>query len=156
MVCTFFGHRDCYGLDRERLEQVLVELIREGVDLFYVGNQGMFDSMVYGCLKRLQARYPHIRYAVVLAYFPQGEQGEDTVFPEGLELSPPRFAIDRRNRWMLAQAQYCVCYVNHTWGGAYKFARMASNRGLRVMNLGSAELEKDGKGVGHKNTPNAR
>lgn len=29
-------------------------------------------------------------------------------------------------------------YINHTWGGAYKFASMAKKRGLTVINLGKA------------------
>lgn len=39
-ACTFFGHRDCYGLDSQMLRQVIEDLINNGVDTFYVGNQG--------------------------------------------------------------------------------------------------------------------
>ena len=35
----------------------------------------------------------------------------------------------------------CLCYINHTWGGAYKFACMAKRRGLTVVNLGSADIK---------------
>lgn len=145
MVCTFFGHRDCYGLEPMMLQHTIEEVIKNGVDTFYVGNQGSYDSMVIGCLKRLKETYPQISYTVVLAYLPmQKEEGDSyhgcSLYPEGLETVPPRFAIEKRNRWMLDHADYCICYVNHTWGGAYKFARMAKLRGLVVMNLGSAEL----------------
>lgn len=141
-ICTFFGHRECYGLDRAVLQNAIMDLIEQGVDAFYVGNQGQFDTMVHSCLKALQRQYPHIRYSVVLAYLPtQKREVEDmshAMYPE-IE-GYPKFAIERRNKWMVQQADYCVCYIDHTWGGAYKFAQMAKNRGLRVINLGSAEI----------------
>ena len=143
-VCTFFGHRGCYGLDGAVLRNAMEELIQKGVDDFLVGNQGQFDRMVYGCLKSLQIQYPHIRYSVVLAYLPAEkkpfEDYSDTVFPCGMEQVHPKYAVERRNRWMITRSQYCLCYINHTWGGAYKFARMASRRGLSVINLGSTEF----------------
>lgn len=39
-VCTFFGHRDCYGLDAEVLRNAIEDLIKQGVVAFYVGNHG--------------------------------------------------------------------------------------------------------------------
>lgn len=62
------------------------------------------------------------------------------MYPEGLETVPLRFAIDKRNSWMIERSKYCVCYINNTFGGAYKFACMAKRNGLTVINLGSAEL----------------
>ena len=141
-ACTFFGHRECYGLDRAVLQCAIEELIQRGVDTFYVGHQGQFDGMVHSCLKALQTQYPDIRYSVVLAYLPMGnvagEDMSDTMYPE-IE-GHPRFAIARRNKWMIAASDYCLCYINHTWGGAYKFALLAKHRGLRIVNCGSAEL----------------
>ena len=141
-ACTFFGHRECYGLNSQVLRQEIQELITQGVDTFYVGNQGRFDSMVYNCLKQLRKEYPYIHTCVVLAYLPT-EKGEyddmtDTMYPE-IECHP-KFAIERRNRWMIEASDYCLCYINHTWGGAYKFARMAKRRGKTVINIGNAEI----------------
>ena len=144
-VCTFFGHSECYGLDAVTLRSTIEDLIKQGVTEFLVGNQGQFDAMVYGCLKELGRVYPHIRYWVVLAYLPTPEQGfrdaSDTLYPEGMELTPPKFAIDRRNRWMLKEADICLCCIHHTWGGAYKYVRMAKHQGKQVINLGSAKLD---------------
>ena len=142
-VCTFFGHSDCYELNPATLRQAIEELIDSGVDTFYVGHQGHFDTMVLGCLKELQKSHPHLRFSVVLATLPKmgynAYEGR-TLYPEEVASGPPRFAIDRRNRWMLAQADCCLCYVNYPWGGAYKFARAAKRRGLPVINLGTVKL----------------
>ena len=115
MVCTFFGHSDCYGLD----EDVLRLALRE------------FEKV-----------YPNISVSVVLAYLPTQKnapyQGYD-IFPEGMESGPRRFAIERRNNWMIRQAKggYCLCYITHTWGSACKFAKRAKSQGVRVINLGT-------------------
>lgn len=142
-VCTFFGHRECYGLDAEVLRSAIKDLISQGVTEFLVGHQGQFDGMVRSCLRSLQTQYPNIRYSVVLAYLPtekrEFEDLSDTMYPE-IE-GHPRFAIERRNKWMIEASDCCICYINHTWGGAYKFARMAMRRGLKLRNLGSATIE---------------
>ena len=144
-VCTFFGHRDCYDLDHTVLEAAIEDLIGRGVDRFYVGHQGAFDGAVLSCLRRLRTKYSHIAFSVVLAYMPRQNTEYDlyadcSIYPEGLELAIPRFAIAKRNKWMLEQAEYCICYVNHTWGGAYRFASLASRRGLTVLNLGNVSF----------------
>ena len=61
-TCIFFGHRDCPDLNTERLRDAVEKLIREGVDTFYVGNNGRFDAAVRGLLKRLKDEYPRINY----------------------------------------------------------------------------------------------
>lgn len=143
-VCTFFGHRECYGLEEAILRQAIADLIEQGVDTFYVGNQGQFDALVRIVLRQLQKDYPHIRYSVVLAYLPvekrEYEDMSDTMYPEGLETGPLKFAIDRRNQWMLNRADFVICYIRRTWGGAYKFARTAKLREKTVINLGSIQL----------------
>ena len=139
-VCTFFGHRDCPDTIKPKLREVLVDLIsNHDVDIFYVGHQGQFDAYVRSVLRGLKQEYPHIQYAVVLAYMP-GKQNEyddysDTMLPEGIESVHPRYAISWRNNWMLKQSSYVVTYITHTWGGAAQYAKKASNSGKFVVNL---------------------
>ena len=143
-VCTFFGHSECYGLDAAVLRSAIEDLIQQGVTEFVVGNHGQFDGMVFSSLQNLSNDY-EISYSVALAYLPTHKEDHDIYYghcfyPEGQEIGPAKFAIERRNRYLIDTADVCLCYVNHTFGGAYKFARMAKRRGLRVINLGSVEL----------------
>ena len=141
-VCTFFGHRDAPDTVVPLLEQAIVSLIQnESVSYFLLGNQGGFDGKVRRVLKKLQEQYPYIQYNVVLAYMP-GERNEfditdytDTIFPEGLESVPRRFAIARRNDWMLKRADFVITYVLHRGGGAAQFAEKAIRQGKTVINL---------------------
>lgn len=144
MACTFFGHSDCYGLDESVLKGAVEALIHKGINTFYVGNHGRFDSMVFRCLLTLEKAYPDISVAVVLAYLPTHNSAYDpyrgySMYPP-IEEGPPRFAIERRNQWMIDHATHCLTFVNHSYGGAYKFARRAKAKGLTVINLGNIEL----------------
>ena len=144
-VCTFFGHRECCGLDKAVLRSAIEDLIKQGTTEFLVGNHGQFDGMVFSCLQDLSKEYPEISYSVVLAYLPTRKEAYDlyqghSFYPEGQELGPAKYAIHRRNRYLIRQADICMCYVNQTFGGAYKFARLAKCAGLRVFNLGSVVL----------------
>lgn len=143
-ICTFFGHRECPELSKERLYIEIEKLISQGVYTFYVGNNGQFDAHVRRILRQLQSVYPFIKYAVVLAYLPTetsaNENYTDTLYPEGMEEGPPRFAIERRNKWMLNEADYVICYVRYAWGGAYKFSSLAKRRGKNVINLCDAGI----------------
>ena len=142
MTCTFFGHRDCQDSIKPKLRQTLVDLIaNHGVDMFYVGNQGRFDTIVRGVLRELKKEYPQIDYAVVLAYIP-GKQTEyddysDTMLPEGIESVHPRYAISWRNNWMLKRSDYVVTYIAHPWGGAAQFAHKTERLGKIIIKLSS-------------------
>ncbi len=57
------------------------------------------------------------------------------MLPEGLEKVHPRYAISRRNEWMLKQADYVVTYVTHSWGGAARYARQAEHMGKALLSL---------------------
>lgn len=145
MTCTFFGHRVVTNDVKTRLGVVITDLIvHHAVDVFYVGNQGGFDEIVSEVLRQLQMIYP-IDYAVVLAYFPIERDGNgtpnppDTIYPEGLETVPKRFAICYRNRWMLERADDVVTYVTHRGGsGAARYQSLAEQRGKKVIFLGGA------------------
>ena len=138
MICTFFGHRDTPESARPVLSAILRELIvSEGVHDFLVGHQGAFDRMVLRELKKLKAEFRDVRYAIVLAYLsndtPKWEADMETVYPEGLETVPKRFAISRRNDWMLKQADVVVVYVTHRTGGAATYVQKAIRQGKRII-----------------------
>ena len=138
--CCFFGHSEVTHNIRPKLTALIEKLItEENVTEFYVGNQGQFDSMAYSVLKELKGKYPHIRYTVVLAYMPDEHikelYGEETLFPDGMETVPKRFAISKRNDWMIQQSGFAVCYVHKITGGAAKFREKCVKKGLRVTDV---------------------
>lgn len=140
-ACTFFGHRDYNGSMDDLIIALRKLIVCKNVDVFYVGNQGNFDSVVLQSLRLLQKDFPHIRYSVVLAYHPSVNRysdfvkSEETLFPEEMEKIPIRFAIAKRNEWMISKSQYAVVFVRNSFGGASKYKTLAEKKGLKVINL---------------------
>ncbi len=138
MICTFFGHKNTSDSVKPKLYEVLTDLIlNHQADLFYVGNQGRFDSIVRNTLKELKEKFPHIRFYVVLAYMPKDDllDGFETIYPEGLESVPPNYAIDRRNRWLVEKADTVITCVSRPFGGASKFKELAQKKNKQVINI---------------------
>ena len=139
MVCTFFGHKDTPKEIEPTLRSTLIDLIEnKNVNVFYVGNNGNFDTMVRRQLEDLSQTYP-ITYSVVLAYLPTEKNKCDnlsnTIYPEGLETVPKRFAISWRNKWMIQQSDVVVTNVNHNFGGAVQFKDVAKRMNKLTIEL---------------------
>ncbi|MBQ2729740.1 MAG: hypothetical protein IJF69_03100 [Clostridia bacterium] len=139
MTCTFFGHRNCPESVKPKIRAVLEELIlNEDANVFYVGNNGIFDSYVYNVLKELKMKYPSVSYAVVLAYYPRESlliDPADTILPDGIEKVPKRFAISYRNDWMINNADCVIAYVTRSYGGAAQFFEKAKKEKKLCINL---------------------
>lgn len=136
-ACTFFGHRDCPDTIGVKLREEIERLVtRHKVDTFYVGTQGAFDRLAYTALSDVRERYD-IKLYRVLAYMPKPNDNDtaDTILPEGLESVPPRYAIVKRNEWMLNRCEYVIAYVTHISLGAYKFVQQAEKKGKTVINI---------------------
>lgn len=141
MTATFFGHKDTPKEIEPILRSTLIDLIEnKNVTVFYVGNNGNFDTMVRRQLEDLSQTYP-ITYSVVLAYLPTEKNKYDnvtnTIYPEGLETIPKRFAISWRNKWMIKQSDVVVTYVSHTYGGAWQFKELALRQNKNVVEISS-------------------
>ena len=139
MVCTFFGHKDTPKEIEPTLRSTLIDLIEnKNVNVFYVGNNGNFDTMVRRQLEDLSQTYP-ITYSIVLAYLPTEKNKYDdlthAIYPEGLETVPKRFAISWRNKWMIEQSDIVVTYVTHSFGGAAQFKELAVKQGKTIYEL---------------------
>ena len=144
MTVSFFGHRKICGNEeiKRKLKEILQKLIAEnGATNFYVGNNGEYDTIVRKTLKELKKDYPQINYAVVLSYLPienkikENDDYSDTIFPEELAKVPRRFAIDKRNHWMIERSSAVVTYVKNNIGGAAKFKEIAEKKGLNIINI---------------------
>ena len=142
-VCTFFGHADSPTNIKKEIQKVIEDLIlQKGVNTFYVGTNGNFDRMVQSVLIDLKKQYPNLECCTVLAYIPGikpefdiGYEKLESLYPDGLEKVPKRFAIDWRNKWMVQQSDYVISYVRHSFGGAAKYMELAKRKKKIVYNL---------------------
>ncbi len=120
----------------------ILELVsKHGVDRFYVGAQGNFDHYVKNALVEVSMLHPNIEFNIVLPQIPRKRELPEwvdldrTIVPEGIEKTPPRFAVAKVNRWMLERSDYVIGYVTHSFGGASKFLKEAERMGKTVINL---------------------
>ncbi|MDO4200367.1 MAG: SLOG family protein [Clostridia bacterium] len=148
-ICTFAGHREIYDIDsiKAKLKNEIINLIENhGVTTFYNGGKGKFDWLCAECVKELKSDYPFIKSYLILAYIPTDKNKsdinryddfDDTIYPN-LETIPPKYAIIKRNKWMIDRADFLITYIHNEWGGAYKtlvYARKHKN--IVVLPIGS-------------------
>ena len=59
---------------------------------------------------------------------------DDVIFPP-IESVPRKFAILKRNEWMVEQADLVIAYVKYSWGGAAKALEYAKRKKKRIINI---------------------
>lgn len=52
---------------------------------------------------------------------------DNTIYPE-IENVPPKFAIIKRNEWMIDKSDFLIAYVEHNCGGAYRTLGYVKNK----------------------------
>lgn len=122
MVVTFCGHKDVPDVaDVENvLRAIISDLIVEGATEFLLGGYGAFDALAAASVRAVKVAHPQIRATLVIPYVDirfDASLYDESVYPP-LETVPRRFAISRRNEWMVDQADVVVAYEPHDWGGA--------------------------------------
>lgn len=143
-ICVFFGHRDLTSSLAVPLDCAIRHAILEhGITHFWYGGHGNFDRMAARAVVKHQPLFPDIRLELVRAYMPgKAEQNlppyDPSIYPDGLEFVPQRFAISHRNRWMVQQCDLVICYVERSFGGVYEACRQAQRRDVPILNLAAA------------------
>ncbi len=132
MIVTFCGHSKIYKTEEisKWLDLILPSLIEGGADIFYLGGYGDFDNLAASAVRRQKAVYPDIESVLVLAYLNRdvdASRYDTTTYPP-LERVPPRFAILKRNEWMVSASDVVVSGVTHGWGGAAKTLDLAKRK----------------------------
>lgn len=137
MIVTFCGHRttDQTGKLTEWLNMILPSLIEGGATTFYLGGYGDFDNLAAAAVSRQKVTYPDIETVLVLAYLDREvdtSRYDSTTYPP-LENVPRRYAIVKRNEWMIRESDVVVSGVTHEWGGAAKTLEYAQKHNKIIL-----------------------
>ena len=140
MTVSFFGHKHISEQEKiaADLEIALRNLISEGAVTFLLGGYGDFDLLAALVVLRLKKEFPQIRSTIVLPYLNRSFDTnlyDESIYPP-LENVPPRFAILRRNKWMVDHSDVIVSYVRHQMGGADTALRYAERKKKKILYLG--------------------
>ena len=144
MIVTFCGHRDFVETAEaeNQLTMFLEKYARENVRLVcYNGGYGNFDYFAAKCVQRMQEQYSNIRNCLVLPYIDQPfldrieifkNHFDETIYPL-LESVPRKYAIIRRNEWMVDSADIVIAYVTYSWGGAARTLEYAKRKNKNII-----------------------
>lgn len=146
MIVTFCGHRDFVETAEaeNQLTMFLEKYARENVRLVcYNGGYGNFDYFAAKCVQRMQEQYSNIRNCLVLPYIDQPfldriavftNRFDETIYPP-LESVPRKYAIIRRNEWMVDSADVVIACVKYSWGGAARTLEYARRKRKNIIQI---------------------
>ena len=145
MLITFCGHSNClFNNDvKEQLKNILLdEIIKNPTCKFYLGGYGDFDGLCLRMLKDFKANFPEIELIFITPYLDKNYSKlefakyhyDDVIFPP-LESVPRKFAILKRNEWMVDEADLVIAYVIYSCGGAAKTLEYAKRKNKTIINL---------------------
>ena len=126
----------------QHLKEVIRNLIAQGVNEFWLCEQGTFDCLARLVLKELKKEFKGISLCLLPAYHLTDakmdwidEQDYDLIYPDEVANAPAQVAILRRNDYIAKNADYIVCYITHNSGGAYKAVEKAKKHNKKIINL---------------------
>ncbi len=137
MIVTCCGHRDVPEPEKVKiwLKEAVEELILEGATCFFLGGYGQFDALAAAVVREQKKLHPQVRSVLVLPYLDRYYDAyayDETVYPP-LESVPKRYAIARRNEYMVDRADAVIAFVVHSFGGAYKTLCYARRKDKRII-----------------------
>ena len=146
MIITFIGHAflTAKGEIMEKVRGQMRANITDELITCYLGGYGDFDEICASvcrelkneCLLELVYVTPYISLSEQAKIKELQEAGlyDKTIYPS-LENVPKRFAISRRNKWMLENADLVIAYVDHSYGGAYKSLLSSKRKVKKLINI---------------------
>ncbi len=151
MIITFFGHSSySYSEEDEKRLLNLIEAVAKDKPLnFYLGGYGNFDSLAKKCAKTYKKTHMNAKIIFVTPYLNKWlddrreyfeKEYDEILYPE-LEHTPLKYAISKRNEWMIRQADYIITYVKTHFGGAYNALLYAAKHNKPYTNLYSGDYE---------------
>lgn len=103
-------------------------------------------SIVVQSNQATKKRRQSIHNYLVIPYLPftilEKKYFDSIIYPEGFEKYHFKAAIPARNKYLVDNARYALCYVTHGWGGAAKTFERAKKKGLIIVNIGDRNTQK--------------
>ncbi|HCU56127.1 MAG TPA: hypothetical protein DIC18_02195 [Clostridiales bacterium] len=146
MIITFCGHAEIYNGQEELHGKVLSAIMEHATGeevVFYLGGYGDFDWIALRCCKEYKQTHPDAKLIFVSpyldeVYFKRRERYIkecDGIEVAEVESTPKRFAILKRNEWMVKHSDFLIAYVKYSWGGAAKMLKYAVSHKKPLVNI---------------------
>lgn len=147
MIISFIGHS--FVPDASAVKEKVKKLLNSIVDIekitFYLGGHGSFDEICACVCRELKKEHKNWEIVYVTPYMSLSEQSkikenerlclyDSSIYPP-IESTPKKFAILKRNEWMMTNSDLIIAYVNHGCGGAYKTLQFAKRKKKTIINI---------------------
>lgn len=154
MIVAFCGHSSYISNieDEKIIIDFLIKSVNDEPCDFFLGEYGNFDKFAYACAKKYKSTHHNSKLIFITPYYSTNYQNthlnskkeyfDSIIFPD-LETVPPRYAIKRRNKWIVDNANIVIAYITHDYGGAYEMFNYAKKKNKIVYNI--AEISKKGQ-----------
>ena len=135
--CCFSGHRklpvEQLEYLRKRIKSEVIKLINAGVDTFISGYASGFDTEAALTVNELKQEYLNIKLVLVLPYRREISIPYDECICLAKTYRKGCFHI--RNRYMVDNSCYCICYLTENKGGTAYTVNYAKRQGLKIINI---------------------
>lgn len=146
MVISFCGHRE-FTPDAEKEKTIIDTLLKyaqtEQEIICYTGGYGAFDWFTASCINKAKKAAPNIVSCLIIPYITAShldrislhtKEFDEIIYPP-LENIPPKFAIIRRNEWMIDNSDLLIAYVKYSWGGAARTLEYAKRQRIGILSI---------------------
>ena len=147
MIISFAGHSFVPDVNavKEKVKKQLLNSIDIEKTTFYLGGHGSFDEICACVCRELKKEHKNLKIVYVTPYMSLSEQlkikenerlglYDSSIYPP-IESTPKKFAILKRNEWMMTNSDLVIAYVNHSYGGAYKALQFAKRKKKAIINI---------------------
>ena len=148
MIVSFAGHAHISSINNIKelvKEQLRHHIVPTETIVCYLGGYGDFDKICARACRELKKEYANVELVYVSPYITLSEQSKikemltlclyDTSLYPPIENTPKRFAISKRNEWMMKNADLVIAFVDHEYGGAYRSLQIAKHHQKTIINL---------------------
>ena len=147
MTIAFLGHGNISNTKAlsDKIRETIIANIKECDSVnFYCGGYGDFDNISALVCNQIKKEIP-AKVFFITPYITENQQKKtklllesaiyDYVLYPPIEKTPLKFAIVKRNEWIIKEADLIICFVSRKYGGAYTALKYALRKGKRIINL---------------------
>ena len=145
MIISFCGHSAFR--ENNEIQKDLLNLLEKEINgkevVFYLGGYGNFDGFARKCCTLYKEKHSNAKLIFITPYLGKWlderkdyltSQYDEIIYPD-IENTPPKFAISKRNEWIVEKSDLIIAYVELHFGGAYNSLIHAKRKNKRFINL---------------------
>ena len=150
-TCCFTGHRIIplgeYDSIKEKTQETVEKLIEKGVCYFGAGGALGFDTLAAKVVLEAKKKHPEVKLILILPCYEQDRMwsAEDKRVYANIKAQADKIVytsetytrgcMHKRNRHLVDNSGYCICYLTKEEGGTFYTVNYARKEKLTIINV---------------------